>query len=86
MPAYPGRAALGTVTEEVIKRPFAIKAKRLKKRLPPGSHDEFRRGRSRIFYPLQLSWCVVLPSASARKCYLAALWLCVGSNFARLAK
>ena len=43
MPTCPGRTALGAATEKVIKWPFAIKAKRLKRRLrPAGSRDEFR--------------------------------------------
>ncbi len=43
MPACPGLAALGAATEKAIERPFAIKAKRLKRTIRPTvSHDEFR--------------------------------------------
>jgi hypothetical protein len=43
MPACPGRTALGAATETSIKRPFAIKAERLKRMLRPGGfHGEFR--------------------------------------------
>ena len=43
MPACPARTALGAATETYIKRPFAIKAKRLKRMFRPGGfHGEFR--------------------------------------------
>src|ERR1700720_4756417 len=41
MPACPGLAALGAATEKAIERPFAIKAKRLKRTFRPAvSHDD----------------------------------------------
>jgi hypothetical protein len=73
MPACPGLAALGAATEKAIERPFAIKAKRLKRTIRPAvSHDEFRPIAAGLAYsiPRCFHGCVLsiarVPRSSSR--------------------
>jgi hypothetical protein len=73
MPACPGLAALVAATEKAIERPFAIKAKRLKRTTRPAiSHDEFRPIAASLAYsiPRWFHGCVLsiarVPRSSSR--------------------